>query len=200
MSDLFAAKAGDWDADDAKVQLSRGIAEAMLANVDFHTGMKVMDFGAGTGLVCGHIADRVGKVLAVDISPSMLEQLSAKPELQGKVEVLCQDIMETPAGQTFDAIVSAMAMHHVEHTDAMLSAFADHLNTGGQVVLADLDAEDGTFHPAEIEGVYHDGFERGFLEGKLVQAGFTNIAFSTAYTVLKDGKTFPIFLVTATKA
>lgn len=200
MTDLFAAKAGDWDADDAKVQLSRGISEAMLASVDFHTGMKVMDFGAGTGLVCGHIADKVGHVLAVDISPSMLEQLSAKPELKGKVEVLCQDILEKAAGHTFDAIISAMAMHHVEDTDAMLAAFADHLHPGGIVALADLDSEDGTFHPADIEGVYHSGFDRDAFAEKLKKAGFIDISFITAYTVLKDGKTFPIFLVTATRA
>ena len=200
MSDLFAAKAGDWDADDAKVQLSRNISEAMLASVDFHSGMKVMDFGAGTGLVCGHIANKVGHVLAVDISPSMLERLSAKPELQGKVEVLCQDILEQPAGDTFDVIISAMAMHHVEDTDAMLKAFANHLHAGGQVALADLDAEDGTFHPADIEGVYHSGFERDALKEKMEQAGFNDVSFITAYTVLKEGKEFPIFLVTATKA
>jgi hypothetical protein len=30
--------------------------------------------------------------------------------------------------------------------------------------LADLDAEDGTFHTQGLEGVFHDGFEREFLQ------------------------------------
>ncbi len=38
----------------------------------------------------------------------------AKKELQGKVEVLFQNILEQPLSIRFDLIVSAMAMNHVE--------------------------------------------------------------------------------------
>ncbi|OIP98656.1 MAG: methyltransferase type 12 [Zetaproteobacteria bacterium CG2_30_46_52] len=199
MTDLFSAKAGDWDADDAKQQLSAGIASAMLSHINFTPDMQVMDFGAGTGLVCGHIAAKVGRVLAVDISPAMLERLAAKEELKGKVDVLCQDILQQPTSDKFDVIVSAMAMHHVEDTKGLMQTLLAHLNPGGKVAIADLDTEDGSFHPADIDGVYHDGFGRDALAGTMEAAGFTGIAFDTAYTVLKDCKTFPIFLVTATK-
>lgn len=172
----------------------------MVANVDFHAGMKVMDFGAGTGLVCGHVAGLVGHVLAVDVSPAMLARLRAKPELQGKVDTLCQNILEQPIDEKFDVIVSAMAMHHVQDIDAMLASFAAHLNIGGQVALADLEAEDGTFHPADIEGVYHHGFVPGELQTKIEMAGFSDVALTTAYTIFKAGKTFPILLLTAKKS
>ena len=199
MSDLFKEKAQDWDVNDVVLQLSSGIGQAILDNVNLHNDMQVMDFGAGTGLVSGHIAPEVKKITAVDISESMLQQLAEKPELQGKVDVVCQDILEKALNQQFDLIVSAMAMHHVEDTVKMMQRFAEHLQEGGELALADLDKEDGTFHPPGIEGVYHDGFEREELEKLMVNAGFNNIKFVTAHTVDKEGKPFPIFLVTAKK-
>ncbi len=199
MSDLFKEKAQDWDVNNVVVQLSSGIGQAILNNVNLHEDMQVMDFGAGTGLISGHIAPDVKKITAVDISESMLQQLAEKPELQGKVEVVCQDILEQTLNQKFDVIVSAMAMHHVEDTAKMMQRFAEHLKDGGEIALADLDKEDGTFHPPDIEGVYHDGFARDELEKLMLDAGFNSIKFVTAHTVDKEGKQFPVFLVTAKK-
>lgn len=162
--------------------------------------MRVMDFGAGTGLIAGHIAPRVAKVIAVDISPSMLEALAAKPELRGKVEPRCQDIMETPLEGTVDAIVSAMALHHVEDTAALVTRFADALEPGGFLALADLDREDGSFHAPGTEGVYHAGFDRAELGGIFERSGFEAIRFTTALDVRKDGGAiYPVFFMTARK-
>jgi predicted TPR repeat methyltransferase len=162
--------------------------------------MKVMDFGAGTGLICAQVAPHVGRVYAVDVSAAMLEQLTAKPELQGKVEPMHVDILTTPLPHKVDLIVSAMAMHHVDDTDRLLQAFADHLAPGGKVALADLDSEDGSFHPPDTEGVYHHGFDRDALRAQLAAHGFSDIDFTTAVEVDRDGERYPVFLVTATRA
>jgi len=200
MADLFESKAADWDKGDMKQMLSQAIGGAMVQKVDFKPHHHVMDFGAGTGLICSAIAPHVQSIAAVDISPSMLERLAAKPELQGKVTTVCQDILDCPINEKFDVIVSAMAMHHVQDTDAMLQSFYAHLKEGGQVALADLDAEDGSFHPADIEGVFHHGFDRGELKNKLKAVGFKQIRFETVTTVYKDDNVYPIFLVIARKA
>ncbi len=200
MADLFDEKAADWDAGDMKQKLSKGIGSAILKSIHLSEAMHVMDFGAGTGLISSHLASKVKRITAVDISPAMLEQLAAKPELKGKVETVCQDIIKQPLGRQFDLIVSAMAMHHVLDTTLMLQRFAEHLEAGGQIALADLDEEDGTFHPADIEGVYHAGFNQMELQGILAKAGFVDIAFQIVITVFKDDKPYPVFLVTATKA
>jgi len=200
MTDLFESKADDWDKGDMKQMLSQAIGAAMVQEIDWQPSYHVMDFGAGTGLICSAIAPLVQSIAAVDISPAMLERLAAKPELQGKVNTVCQDILDCPLDETFDVIVSAMAMHHVQDTDAMLQSFYDHLKEGGKVALADLDAEDGSFHPADIEGVFHHGFERNELQNKLEQVGFRDVHFETVTTVYKDDKAYPIFMVMATKA
>jgi hypothetical protein len=92
-----------------------------------------------------------------------------------------------------------MAMHHVEDTDNMFKRFAEHLKSGARVALADLDKEEGTFHPEDIEGVFHHGFDRDELRSIMEKNGFTDIEFDTAHVVNKEGKEYPIFLVTATK-
>ena len=107
---------------------------------------------------------------------------------------------EAVAAPGYDLIVSAMAMHHVEDTDALVQGFADHLKPGARVALADLDAEDGTFHPADAEGVFHHGFDRGTFQSILESKGFQDVSFVTAHTVNREGKSYPIFLVTAVKA
>ncbi|MCH5372735.1 MAG: class I SAM-dependent methyltransferase [Planctomycetes bacterium] len=196
--DHFAEKSGDWDARPVPSQISTAVGPLLRASLDWHPGMRIMDFGAGTGLLASHVAPLVAKVVAVDTSPSMLEALAGKEELRHVVEPRCQDILLEPLGERFDAIVSAMALHHVRDTAGLFGRFREHLKPGGQLALADLDAEDGTFHPPDTEGVFHHGFDRDELRRKLEAAGFQAVRFQTALEVTReDGRTYPVFLVTA---
>lgn len=199
MTDLYQEKALDWDINDMVRGISTGIGAAIQDNVALEASMHVMDFGAGTGLITAHVADKVSRVTAVDVSQAMLEQLKAKTALTGKVDILCRNILEEPLGEAFDLIVSAMAMHHVEDTDALIQRFAEHLKPGAGVALADLDTEDGSFHPDDAQGVYHAGFDRGTFAKLLEKHGLRNVRFVTAHTVHKDEKQYPIFLALATR-
>jgi len=67
------------------------------------------------------------------------------------------------------------------------------------VALADLDSEDGSFHPPETQGVFHAGFDRDELGATLARHGFGDIRFVTAHTVVKEQGSYPVFLVTASK-
>jgi len=199
MTDLFNEKAKDWDANEMRTMLSSAIGSSILAHVSLHDQMRVMDFGAGTGLISSQVAPLVKKIVAVDISEAMLNKLVAKPELQDKVEIVCQDIIEKPIADNFDLIMSAMSMHHVKDTSKLIQRFSEHLNPGASIALADLDKEDGSFHPEDSEGVFHLGFKRNELQIILEKYGFREIQFVTAHTINKEEKKYPIFLVTATK-
>ncbi|HED12781.1 MAG TPA: class I SAM-dependent methyltransferase [Gammaproteobacteria bacterium] len=199
MSDLFEEKSKDWDGNELIKQLSSAVGASILEHVPLHERMQVMDFGAGTGLICSQIAQRVEKITAVDISEAMLEKLAAKPELRDKVETVCQDIVKAPLEYRFDLIVSAMAMHHIEDTHLLVRRFAEHAKPGALVALADLDKEDGSFHPEGTEGVHHHGFERAALQEILEECGFKTIRFFTAHTIQKEERSYPVFLVTAEK-
>jgi len=197
-TDHFAEKSKDWDTRPVPLQISAAVGPLLRASLDWDDRMRVMDFGAGTGLLTSHVAPLVAKVIAVDTSPSMLQSLAEKQELRDLVEPHCQDILVEPLGEQFDAIFSAMAMHHVQDTDRLLDRFREYLKPGGQLALADLDSEDGTFHPPNTEGVFHHGFDRESLRRKLEAAGFKAVSFQTAAEITReDGRTYPVFLVTA---
>ena len=199
MTDLFNEKAKDWDANKMRKMLSSAIGSSILEHVSLHDQMRVMDFGAGTGLISSQVAPLVKKIVAVDISEAMLNKLVSKPELHGKVEIVCQDIIDKPIAEKFDLIMSAMAMHHVKDTPRLIQRFSEHLSPGAFIALADLDKEDGSFHPEDTEGIFHLGFKRNELQIILEKYGFGGIRFLTAHTVNKEDKKYPIFLVTATK-
>ena len=199
MTYLFRDKAAEWDTRPVPLQISEGVFAAMRARVPLEASMTVMDFGAGTGLVAGKLAPHVKEIVAVDVSPAMLEQLAKKPELAGKAEVVCRDLLESPLSRTFDLVVSAMAMHHVLDTERLARTLFAHVAPGGRVALADLDSEDGTFHPPATGGVFHHGFDRAALGALLAEAGFSDVRFETACEVTRDERRYPIFLVTATR-
>jgi cyclopropane fatty-acyl-phospholipid synthase-like methyltransferase len=200
MTDLFRDKAADWDNLPVPQQISRGVVQALAARVPLTPEMTVLDFGAGTGLLAGAVAPSVAHLHAVDVSASMLAQLAAKESLRDKVTVHCHDLTTSALDLRVDLVVSAMAMHHVADTDALLRALHATLREGGRVALADLDAEDGTFHPPGAEGVFHAGFARDDLAARLTAAGFVDVAFETATVVHKEGRAYPVFLVTASRA
>jgi len=199
MADLFNEKSKSWDSDVTVKTLSSAIGSLILEQVPLNAQMEVMDFGAGTGLISSYVAPLVNKIVAVDISEAMLDKLVSKPELDGKVEAVCQDLLETPLEGRFDLIMSAMAIHHISDTAKLIQTFSEHLKEGGMIALADLDKEDGSFHPEGTEGIFHHGFNRDVFEEILINNGFEDIHFFTAYTVTKAENKFPVFLVVAKK-
>lgn len=200
MPDLFEEKAKDWDANDRRTRLASAVGASILEHVNLHEQMTVLDFGAGTGLIAAQIAPLVNRIIAADTSQSMLDKLAAKPELKGKVNTVCQDLLEHPLDARFDLIVSAMALHHVEDTARLMQRFNQHLKKSGTVALADLDKEDGSFHPADTQGIFHFGFDRDDLRSLMEKNGFEQVEFFTAHTINGEARDYPVFLVTATKA
>lgn len=199
MSEYFNEKSSEWDTNEMVKNLSAAIGASIVENIPLNDQMEVMDFGAGTGLISSRVAPHVKKIVALDTSEGMLDKLVAKAEFNGKVEAICHNIIDCPIDYRFDLIMSAMAMHHVEDTDKLIQRFAEHLKPGAMVALADLDKEDGSFHPEEAQGVYHSGFEREALQSILEKHGFSNVRFVTAHTVNKEEKQYPIFLAIAKK-
>jgi 2-polyprenyl-3-methyl-5-hydroxy-6-metoxy-1,4-benzoquinol methylase len=197
LSDLFRDKAAEWDSRPVPAQISDGVVGAIRARVPLSPDLTLMDFGAGTGLIGSKLAPFVGHIHAVDVSEAMLEQLAAKAELRGKVTIHCRNLLVESLGEQVDVVVSAMAMHHVDDTAGLLRALHAHLRPGGTLAIADLDAEDGSFHPPEAEGVFHAGFDREQLGGLLAEAGFVDVAFDTAVEVHREANAYPVFLVTA---
>lgn len=206
-SDPFAGKAAEWDNNPTRVALAAATVAALRAQLPFAASWRLMEFGAGTGLVTLQLAPLVAQIDAVDASGAMLARLAEKAQQQKLPQISCVcadgETHALPDGP-YDAIVSAMALHHVRDTDRLLQALHTRLHPGGWLGLADLDAEDGSFHP-DTTGVFHDGFARTALQAQLTAAGFREITFHDAWCVRKPApgggtRDYPVFLAVARRA
>ena len=198
-TDHFEHKSKSWDMNSKRVQNAKGIAEHIIQNITLDANMKIMDFGAGTGLLSYFIAPHVHTIVAVDNSPSMLEKFREKSsEFECQTEVLELDLSQTDIDEQYDGIISSMTIHHLEDTKALFQKFYSMLPENGFIALADLDSEDGSFH-SDNAGVFHYGFERETLKGIAQEVGFKNIRFELASTINKPHATFTVFLLLAEK-
>lgn len=201
MTNPFDTRAQTWDDDPRRVRQTAEIFTAIERQVSFHPDWSTLDYGAGTGLLTLALAPRVRQVLAVDSSRGMLDILAQKLQARkiSNVETLCADFAQDPApAGPYHLITSAMTLHHVDDIPALLRIFFSQLARGGQIALADLDAEDGSFH-GHAEGVHHAGFDRETLLRQLAACGFADVRFSTAARIEKNARAYTIFLVTARK-
>lgn len=199
MNERFNQAAQEWDKGDMRQNIAHAVFQTISSRISLLNNMSIMDFGAGTGLLSFKIAPMVKEVVGVDLSEKMLEQLEGKNSDALRVEAIHHDICGVPLEKKFNGIVSSMAMHHVEDTVELFKAFHAHLKRDGFIAIADLEAEDGSFHTHGNDGVFHFGFEREPLRQTIENAGFEHVRFHHAYTVEKENGEYSIFLVTATK-
>lgn len=199
MTQRFDEVAATWDAGDVRVATARSIFQTLSSRMALSKSMDILDFGCGTGLLSFQAAPLVRSVTGVDLSPNMVAQALQKNTTNIQVNAVCQDIVHLPLEQKFHGIISSMALHHVEELSSLFSTFYAHLHRDGFIALADLETEDGTFHSHGNEGIYHFGFDRNALRMLIETAGFKNVRFHEACTITKEEKSYPVFLVIATK-
>jgi SAM-dependent methyltransferase len=120
--------------------------------------------------------------------------------LGDRVRAVQADLTTERLDGAYDVVWSSMALHHVRDLDALLRSVAGLLVGGGRLCIADLDQDrDGAFHADKPDFDGHHGFDRQRLAEKLARAGFADVSFVAATTILKDDREFGVFLCTATK-
>ena len=80
--------------------------------------MKVLDLGAGTGLLSGMILERFpeSEILMADISEGMLARAEKRFRGSGaRVSFRVMDYSSGGFGEGYDAVVSALSIHHLHH-------------------------------------------------------------------------------------
>jgi len=193
----FDQAAATWDALPRRVELARAVAAAIAQQTGLPDDLDLLDFGCGTGLVTLELRPLVRSVTGADASAGMLDVLAQKARERGlavATMLLDPSDLASLAGR-FDLITSSMTLHHVADLPPLLRRFRELLHPGGRVALADLDREDGTFHE-DLSGVFHLGFERNAIITLLAEAGFVDVDATTATVTRKEGRDYPVFLVT----
>jgi len=104
--------------------------------------LKVLDLGAGTGLLSAFIAYSFpqARITMVDISSEMLERARARFELGGeRFRFEVSDYGVDPIQEKYDAVVSALSIHHLgdDEKRSLFNRIYGALNDGGVFVNAE---------------------------------------------------------------
>jgi tRNA (cmo5U34)-methyltransferase len=107
---------------------------------------RILDLGAGTGETARRVLERHpgASLVAVDENPAMLERIP----LQG-IERATGRLQDPLPGGTFDLVVSALAVHHLDPAEKrdLFARIHRALRQGGRLVLADVVAVDNPVIP-----------------------------------------------------
>ncbi len=117
---------------------------AAVAMLDFprEAPLEALDLGAGTGLMAGFVASAFpgARITLIDIAPAMLARAQARlAPVIDRIRIIEADYVQAPLGGPFDAIVSALSIHHLEDPDkrGLFGRIFGALKPGGIFVNAD---------------------------------------------------------------
>jgi cyclopropane fatty-acyl-phospholipid synthase-like methyltransferase len=199
----FDDEAATWDDDPGHEARQVAVARAIEEALTLTPRMSALDVGGGTGRLSILLADRVGSVVVTDPSAGMVQVARERIEAAGlgdRLRAVQVDLTADRLDGSYDVVWSSMAMHHVRDLDALLKALAGLMVEGGRLAIADLEEDPaGAFHAGRPDFDGHHGFDRQRLAAQLGRAGFVDVEFVDATTILKDDREFGLFLCTATR-
>ena len=199
----FDDAAATWDDDPVHEKRQVAVARAIKEAVNLNTQTKAVDIGGGTGRLSILLADLVGSVVVTDPSAGMVQVARERIAAAGRsdrMRAVQADLTTDRLEGAYDVVWSSMALHHVQDLAALLRSVAGLLVNGGWLAIADLDEDpDGAFHADKVDFDGHHGFNRQRLGEQLTIAGFSDVSFVDATTILKGDREFGVFLCTATK-
>jgi ubiquinone/menaquinone biosynthesis C-methylase UbiE len=120
-------------------------------------GVTAVDVGAGTGAATRELLRRGADVVAVDLSPSMLAELTRQTD--GRVPTFVGDIRRlSTRDNTFDVAVAAFVLNHLDDPAAGVRELARVTRPGGHVLATTFGADDHPIKAAVDEVLMRYGF------------------------------------------
>lgn len=197
----FNKIAKEWDSD-RRIQRAIKISDFILSKCIIEKDTTLLDYGCGTGLISQNFIHHVNRIIGYDTSKSMLEIFNHKFREFGD-RVVSVDRLDQFNNEV-DIVISSMVFHHIEDINNSFKENYKILKENGELIIVDLDIDDGTFHRDEIGFKGHNGFDRNIFMDELKLNGFKIIQFGD---VLKDIKCvdeqlipYSLFFVQAKKA
>ncbi len=152
----------------------KGLAEALLKVTNHGV---VADLGAGEGTLAQMLARQAARVIAVDLSPKMVEfgsELARRHDLKN-LEYRLGDIEQPPLDDaSVDLAFLSQALHHAGSPQKALEQAFRIVKPGGQLVVLDL-LQHGFEEARELYADVWLGFGEGELAGMLENAGFIGV-------------------------
>jgi 2-polyprenyl-3-methyl-5-hydroxy-6-metoxy-1,4-benzoquinol methylase len=182
----FDIKAAGWDLNPVNVERSMAVVEGIKKHLPLNSNMRALEFGAGTGIASFLLEDYLNSIVMVDSSSEMVRIMNQKISSAG-VENLKAVLFDLEKDEwkdgKFDLIMTQMVLHHVGDIKSILRKFKSLLNPGGYLAIADLYAEDGSFHGDGFKG--HNGFDTKELSSDIEEAGFSILSEEKCFEMKK---------------
>ncbi|MEA5370274.1 class I SAM-dependent methyltransferase [Vibrio parahaemolyticus] len=178
--------AKNWESNPATEQFAQSVF-AQLQQLTQLDGIKVLDFGCGTGQLSQLLSPIVKDIVALDASEAMIEELDKKELLNVEpvVDALSRGLVaQHPAfrGQ-FDLVVASSVLAFVDDVELSLDIAHSLLNEGGYFVHFDWVAESE-----------QDGFTLSRSENALSNAGFVDVEAKKVFDITSDGQTMSVLM------
>lgn len=191
----FDEKSATWDTEPGHLERAKEVARRIAEEIDLDRSMRVLEYGAGTGLVSEQLVEMVGPITLVDTSEGMREVMNQKIAAGRLPEAVVMDFDVTDSdgsAGTFELVFTVLTLHHMEETKAALEGFARLIAPGGHLVVVDLDEEDGSFHG---EGMHvHHGFSRHHLKHLMHEAGFVDVSVGDCHYIEREDGRYQMFI------
>jgi ubiquinone/menaquinone biosynthesis C-methylase UbiE len=172
--DYFEKVADQWD-EMRQSFFTEKVRKVAVSKAEVQAGKLAADIGAGTGFITEELIKNGLKVVAVDQSEAMLEEMKKKYGRLDTVEYRRGEFNNLPIqDETVDYVFANMYLHHVELPQVAIEEMARILKPGGKVVITDMDEHEFEFLRME----HHDrwmGFKREDVESWFKQAGLQNV-------------------------
>ena len=173
----FDERARDWDTPD-RIARAAEVAEVVRSAIPLAPTDRLVDVGAGTGLLGLALVDDVGAVVLLDPSAGMIDVATAKladgslPTVSAARHDL---LVDPPPAERFDVAVSLLVLHHLADTRAALRAIRE-LLVPRRADRAGRSRHGGRHVPQrDAEGIHHHGFDRAGLEALAREVGFDEV-------------------------
>jgi len=146
--DYFDRIAAGWD---ERPIAEPAVVRRIVARFDLDAGQRVLDVGAGTGILLPHLLEAVGpggRVCALDLSPEMLRRARDKFS-QTNLEFVCAPAEELPLpDEEFDRVICFSVFPHFRDQGRAVRELARVLRPAGRLIVAHADGREelNSFH------------------------------------------------------
>ncbi len=171
--------------------LARGVTDVIEQHVPYGHKTKLLDVGAGTGILSLELAGRNYTVSAMDLFASQLDRLKQKAEelgLSEKVSPIEADMNnEFPfEDDEFGAVVSLRANRYVKDFDRWLSEAHRVVGSGGMLVLPVFAVDTVPWKRNSDKGIHQPTTHKGIMRA-IMNAGYKIVdQASVSYTQAVD--------------
>lgn len=201
----FDEKARMWD-NPGRIKRTEILSNAIIERIEDASEKTALEIGCGTGLFTTRLSKVLKEVACFDTSEEMVKVLKEKIK-EGNlknISIYTEEILNNEEFyEKFDIVYSSMVFHHIVDIEKEFELLSKLLKKGGQVIIIDLDEEDGSFHKNEKDFNGHNGFNRDEFKDILEKYGFMDVTFETVFNgtkiVLDKGVDYSLFLCVAQK-